>query len=302
VGEQPNQPYQLSFNPSLKVDFQGSRVTSDGGLLLVRELDERLGVERTHRRTLDRLTREEHAIADGRSVASGCVPPIGWIRRRERCRAAGTSPDLPAHGFGKNLGARSGADLPVAVVRDGAIGPGREPLWLGYDQPGADRQGGKQSIRRSAWCWTWTALRSRCMGSRSRAPTTNTTNRPASTRCCCSTPRATVLRRSCGPGNVHSAEDWAELRCWAGSRCSRYRRDKETGWWLSLHRESALPKGWARRSIAKTERKMGRSWLCRCGWQTSGTAPTEKRFSIVATGRDGCTMVPFSRSKRKFRV
>ncbi len=43
-GEQPNQPFQLSFSPSLKVDFQGSRVTSDGGLLLVRELDERLGL------------------------------------------------------------------------------------------------------------------------------------------------------------------------------------------------------------------------------------------------------------------
>jgi Transposase DDE domain group 1 len=44
VGEQQNQPFQLSFNPSLKVDFQGLRVTSDGGLLLVRELDERLGL------------------------------------------------------------------------------------------------------------------------------------------------------------------------------------------------------------------------------------------------------------------
>jgi hypothetical protein len=44
VGEQQNQPFQLSFNPSLKVDFQGSRVTSDGGLLLVRKLDERLGL------------------------------------------------------------------------------------------------------------------------------------------------------------------------------------------------------------------------------------------------------------------
>jgi len=38
-----NQSFQLSFNPSLKVDFQDSRVTSDG-LLLVRELDERLGL------------------------------------------------------------------------------------------------------------------------------------------------------------------------------------------------------------------------------------------------------------------
>jgi len=44
MGEKQNQPFQLSFNSSLKVDFQGSRVTSDGGLLLVREFDERLGL------------------------------------------------------------------------------------------------------------------------------------------------------------------------------------------------------------------------------------------------------------------
>jgi hypothetical protein len=43
MGEIQNQPFQLSFNTSLKIDFQGSRVTSDGGLILVRELDERLG-------------------------------------------------------------------------------------------------------------------------------------------------------------------------------------------------------------------------------------------------------------------
>ena len=44
VGETQERPFQLSFNSSLKVDFQGSRVTSDGGLVLVRELDERLGL------------------------------------------------------------------------------------------------------------------------------------------------------------------------------------------------------------------------------------------------------------------
>ena len=41
--DRQNQPFQLSFNASLKIDFQGSRGTSDGGLILVRELDERLG-------------------------------------------------------------------------------------------------------------------------------------------------------------------------------------------------------------------------------------------------------------------
>jgi hypothetical protein len=44
MGEKQNQPFQLSFNASLKIDFQGSRVTSDGGLIVVRELDERLGL------------------------------------------------------------------------------------------------------------------------------------------------------------------------------------------------------------------------------------------------------------------
>ena len=43
MGEMPEQPLQVSFNDWLRVDFQGSRVTSNGGLLLVRELDERLG-------------------------------------------------------------------------------------------------------------------------------------------------------------------------------------------------------------------------------------------------------------------
>ena len=43
MGETQKQPFELSFNSRLRVDFQGSRVTSDGGLLLVRELDERLG-------------------------------------------------------------------------------------------------------------------------------------------------------------------------------------------------------------------------------------------------------------------
>jgi len=44
MGEKPNQRFQLSFNASLRVDFQGSRATSDGGLILVRELEERLGL------------------------------------------------------------------------------------------------------------------------------------------------------------------------------------------------------------------------------------------------------------------
>jgi hypothetical protein len=35
VGETQKRPFQLSFNSSLRVEFQGARVTSDGGLILV---------------------------------------------------------------------------------------------------------------------------------------------------------------------------------------------------------------------------------------------------------------------------
>ena len=45
MGELQHEAFQLTFNGFLKVAFQGSRVTSDAGLILVRELDERLGLE-----------------------------------------------------------------------------------------------------------------------------------------------------------------------------------------------------------------------------------------------------------------
>lgn len=65
MGEIQNRPFQLSFNSSLKADFQGSRVTSDGGLLLVRELDERLG--------LGELI--ERHLSDGRGRTRSCPWP-----------------------------------------------------------------------------------------------------------------------------------------------------------------------------------------------------------------------------------
>src|SRR5712691_10037254 len=40
----PVGPVRLSFNPQLRVEFRGATVTSDAGLLLPRELDERLGL------------------------------------------------------------------------------------------------------------------------------------------------------------------------------------------------------------------------------------------------------------------
>src|SRR5467141_835241 len=44
VGDTASGPIRLSFNPQLRVEFRGATVTSGAGLLLPRELDERLGL------------------------------------------------------------------------------------------------------------------------------------------------------------------------------------------------------------------------------------------------------------------
>ncbi len=79
MGEKENRPFQLSFNGFLKVDFQGSRVTSDGGLLLVRELDERLG--------LSKLI-DEH-LSDSRQGTNKKFPLADLVRQSVYSRLAG---------------------------------------------------------------------------------------------------------------------------------------------------------------------------------------------------------------------
>ena len=48
MGDAKSGPVRLSFNPQLRVEFRGATVTSDAGLLLPRELDERLGLIEHH--------------------------------------------------------------------------------------------------------------------------------------------------------------------------------------------------------------------------------------------------------------
>jgi len=84
MGETENGPFQLSFNASLKVDCQGSRVTSDGGLILVRELDERLGFGELI---------EQH-LTDSRRVRSRCRE---FRRTKRNHRERRQQVPLPGH-------------------------------------------------------------------------------------------------------------------------------------------------------------------------------------------------------------
>ena len=86
MGESQNQPFQLSFNRFLRVDFQGSRVTSDSGLLLVRELDERLGLTGLiHPAWRDARPAEAGLAAVGRGASH---PARFWSRFAGRMIAA----------------------------------------------------------------------------------------------------------------------------------------------------------------------------------------------------------------------
>ena len=79
MGEKQNRSFQFCFNGFLKVDFQGSRVTSDGGLILVRELDEHLGMNQLI---------EQH-LTDSRRGKNTQLPLADLLRQSVYSRLAG---------------------------------------------------------------------------------------------------------------------------------------------------------------------------------------------------------------------
>ncbi len=79
MGEKQNRSFQLCFNGFLKVDFQGSRVTSDGGLILVPELDEHLGMNQLI---------EQH-LTDSRRGKNTQLPLSDLLRQSVYSRLAG---------------------------------------------------------------------------------------------------------------------------------------------------------------------------------------------------------------------
>ena len=101
MGEKERKPFQLTFNGFLKVDFQGSRVTSDGGLILVRELHERLGLGELideHLTDSRQGTNKQLTFAAlwRQSVDSRLAGYEDPQRRRAGCWNASTTPGLPS--------------------------------------------------------------------------------------------------------------------------------------------------------------------------------------------------------------
>ena len=139
MGDKQNRPCQLSFNGLLKIDFQGSRITSDGGLILVRELDERLGLNELigehltdHRGPNSRLS-----LADlFRQSVYSRLAGYEDVNDAERLSQDPTFRLIGSEKIWERGGALTSR---LQSLRDGNAGRRGELRRPGADQPGADR-------------------------------------------------------------------------------------------------------------------------------------------------------------------
>ena len=197
MGEKQTKPFQLSFNGSLKVDFQGSHVTSDGGLILVRELDERLG--------LGELI-DEH-LSDSRQGTNKQFTFADLLRQSVYSRLAGyedlnDAERVSADPTFRLIGSKKLWDRGAALTSRlhsfetellaseenllGLMAVNRELL--------SQAEGSDNSIASFS---TWTPPRAPSMANKKAAPITAISSPSATTHCCCSTSTAIVWRRSC---------------------------------------------------------------------------------------------------------
>ena len=109
MGELEHEAFQFTFNGFSKVVFQGSRVTSDAGLILVRELDERLGLENliTEHLSDSRQPGLEHPVQPGGSPAAVGLQPARGPRRPQGRGARVGGPDISPNRVAEDLGPRA---------------------------------------------------------------------------------------------------------------------------------------------------------------------------------------------------
>ena len=126
-GESDHGPLRPLFDRRLKLEFHGSRVTSDAGLLAYRELDDALGL----------TALAGGVLADSRTGRNGWHGIVGLLRQSVYGRLAGYEDVNDADRLGRDPAmrwivggkagrARRGIDQPDGAVRDRAAGEQRE--------------------------------------------------------------------------------------------------------------------------------------------------------------------------------
>ena len=79
MGASSGRGFWLDFDPRVRLEFHGSKISSDGGLFLFRELDETLGLHDL----------AGHSLRDTRTGKNGVHSLVGLMRQSTFGRLAG---------------------------------------------------------------------------------------------------------------------------------------------------------------------------------------------------------------------
>ena len=96
MGEAPEADLQVAFDRRLRLEFHGSKLTSDAGLLAFRELDDALGLS----------TMAEEILADPRTGTNGRHSLVAQFRQAVFGRLAGYEDMNDAHALGRRWSGR----------------------------------------------------------------------------------------------------------------------------------------------------------------------------------------------------
>ena len=215
AGEAQGVDLRLAFDCRLKLEFHGTKVTSDGGLLACRELDDALGLSET----------AGEVLTDTRTGANGRHSLVGQFRQSVFGRLAGyedvNDADRLAHDpamrwvvggqavTGQAASTSQMGRFETEVLTQDANLSALADLsgcWI-------DRVHARRPVR--GMCSTWTPASAQPSVGRRAARTMATSAAPATIHSSCSTSSATWNAAPCVP--VTSTPPRAGVRCWSRS-------------------------------------------------------------------------------------
>jgi hypothetical protein len=198
TGETKAEALRLDFDRRLMLQFRGSVITSDGGLLAYRELDDAVGLTDTGADTL----------ADARTGKNGRHLLGGLLRQSVFGRLAGYEDVNDADRLCRDPAMRwVVGDRAVTGSAASASQMGRfETKWLSRPEnltlspicPAGGSTRCTRGARRASSCSTWIRARARPTVHRKAAPTTAISAARAITRYSCSTSSAIWSGAPCG--------------------------------------------------------------------------------------------------------
>jgi len=212
AGEADNGALRLDFDRRLLLQFRGSSITSDAGLLAYRELDD----------TLDLTDTGAETLADARTGKNGRHRLAGLLRQSVFGRLAGYEDVNDAERLCRDPAIRwVVGDRAIAGSAASASQMGRfETKWLCrsenlaalVDLPGQWIDKVHQRRPPKMIVLDMDSSESPTYGSRKAAPITAISAAPAITRCSCSTSSAMSSAAPCGRATC--TVPMAGVRCW----------------------------------------------------------------------------------------